>query len=87
MQNISALEASTAARYLRMPEQNLRRFKAFSYVARSWSKSRRVSARVEVGSLGRYTRYIVTNLEGGRGKHLYKKIYSARGQAEIHIKA
>jgi hypothetical protein len=36
--------------------------------------------------LGRDTRYIVTNLEGGRGKHLYEKLYSARGQAENHIK-
>jgi hypothetical protein len=36
--------------------------------------------------MGRDTRYIVTNLEGGRGKHLYEKIYSARGQAENHIK-
>jgi len=37
--------------------------------------------------MGRDTRYIVTNLEGGRGKHLYEKLYSARGQAENHIKA
>ena len=27
--------------------------------------------------MGRDTRYIVTNLEGGRGKHLYEKLYSA----------
>ncbi|CUH38918.1 Transposase DDE domain protein [Jannaschia seosinensis] len=37
--------------------------------------------------MGRDTRYVVTNLEGGRGKHLYEKLYSARGQAENHIKA
>ena len=37
--------------------------------------------------MGRDTRYIVTNLEGPRGKHLYEKLYSARGQAENHIKA
>lgn len=37
--------------------------------------------------MGRDTRYIVTNLEGGRGKHLYEKTYSARGQAENHIKS
>ena len=86
-QNISALEASTAARYARTPGQKLRRFKTFSYAARSWSKPRRVIARVELGPMGRDTRYIVTNLEGGRGKHLYEKLYSARGQAENHIKA
>lgn len=43
-------------------------------------------ARVEVGPLGRGTRYIVTNLEGGRRKHLYEKLYFAWGQAENHIK-
>jgi hypothetical protein len=36
--------------------------------------------------MGRDTRYIVTNLEGDRGRHLYEKLYSARGQAENHIK-
>ncbi len=86
-ENILPLEASTAARYSRNPGQKLRRFKTFSYAARSWSKPRRVIARVEVSPKGRDTRYIVTNLEGGRGKHLYEKIYSARGQAENHIKA
>ena len=86
-ENILPLEATTAARYARNPGQKLRRFKTFSYAARSWSKERRVIARVEVGPKGRDTRYIVTNLEGGRGKHLYEKIYSARGQAENHIKA
>jgi hypothetical protein len=86
-ENISALEAVTAVRYARTPGQKLRRFKTFSYAARSWSKPRRVIARVEVGPMGRDTRYIVTNLEGGRGKHLYENLYSARGQAENHIKA
>jgi hypothetical protein len=81
------LEASTAARYARKPGQKLRRFKTFFYAARSWSKKRRVIARVEVSPNGRDTRYIVTNLEGGRGKHLYEKLYSACGQAENHIKA
>lgn len=86
-EHVLPLEASTAARYARKPGQKLRRFKTFSYAARSWSKPRRVVARVEVSSKGRDARYIVTNLEGGRGKHLYEKLYSARGQAENHIKA
>jgi hypothetical protein len=87
-EHIQALEASTAARYLRGTErQKVRRFKTFAYAAGSWSKVRRVVARIEVSSRGRDTRYIVTNLDGGRGKHLYEKVYSARGQAENHIKA
>ena len=36
--------------------------------------------------MGRNTHFIVTNLMGPRGKHLYEKIYSAHGQAENHIK-
>ena len=84
-EHVQALEASTADRYARKGS-SLRRFKSFSYAARSWSTERRVIARVEVGPMGRDTRYIVTNLEGGRGKHLYEKLYSARGQAENHIK-
>ncbi len=71
----------------RNPGQKRRRFKTVSDAARSWSKPRRVIARVEVSPRGRDTRDIVTNLEGGRGKHLYENIYSARGQAENHIKA
>lgn len=86
-EQIQTLEASTAARYSRNGGQKVRRFKTFAYAAGSWSKARRVVARVEVSSRGRDTRYIVTNLNGGRGKHLYEKVYSARGQAENHIKA
>lgn len=84
-EHVQTLEVSTAERYTRK-RQKLRRFKSFSYAARSWSKARRVIARVEVGPLGRDTRYIVTNIAGGRGKHLYERLYSARGQAENHIK-
>jgi hypothetical protein len=37
--------------------------------------------------MGRDTRFIVTNLTGPRGKHLYEKIYCVRGQADNHIKS
>ena len=84
-EHVRTVEASTSERYARKG-QKLRRFKTFFYAARSWTKDRRVIAQVEVGPMGRDTRYIVTNLEGGRGKHLYEKLYSARGQAENHIK-
>jgi hypothetical protein len=85
-EEVQTLEASTAARYAGNDGQKVRRFKTFTYAAGSWSKPRRVVARVEVGPRGHDTRYIVTNLDGGRGKHLYEKVYSARGQAENHIK-
>ena len=46
----------------------------------------RTIARVEAGPEGADTRFIVTNLEAGRAKHLYERLYGARGQAENHIK-
>ena len=42
-------------------------------------------ARVEATQQGSDVRYIVTNLTG-RGKHLYEKIYCARGKMENLIK-
>jgi len=44
-----------------------------------------VIARVEATQQGSDVRYIVTNLTG-RGKHLYEKIYCARGKMENLIK-
>lgn len=63
----------------------LRRFFQTAYRAKSWKRSRTVIARVEASALGSDVRYIVTNL-AGRAKHLYEKLYCARGQAENLIK-
>ena len=65
----------------------VRRFMQFYDAAESWSRVERIIARVEAGPEGTDTRFIVTNLEGGRAKHLYERLYCARGQAENHIKA
>lgn len=85
--HIVELEESTAARFKAGDGRKVRRFKTFYDAAGSWSRAERIIARVEVGPLGRDTRFIVTNLTGGRGKHLYEKVYCGRGQAENHIKA
>ncbi len=63
----------------------VRRFFQTAYAARSWSKERRVIARVEATALGADVRFIVTNLTG-RSKHLYEKGYCARGAMENLIK-
>jgi len=65
----------------------VRRFAQFYDAAGSWSQTERIIARVEAGPQGTDTRFIVTNLEGGRPKKLYLGLYCARGQAENHIKA
>ncbi len=63
----------------------VRRFHQFQYAAGSWSRREKVIARVEATALGADVRFIVTNLSG-RGKHLYEKIYCARGRMENLIK-
>ena len=64
----------------------VRRFADLRYAAASWRVGRRVIARVEATARGADRRFIVTNLTG-RSKHLYERVYCARGQAENLIKA
>jgi hypothetical protein len=86
--HVEALEKTTTERFRAMPAHGKRRrFKEFHDAAQSWSRVERVIARVEAGPQGPDTRFIVTNLKGGRPKKLYQRLYCARGQAENHIKA
>ena len=52
------------------------------YAARSWSRSRRVVARIEATRKGLDTRYVVTNIGYGTAQWLYDSLYCARGEAE-----
>jgi hypothetical protein len=83
--HVAALEKSAAERVKAAPSGGkLRRFMQFYDAAGSWSRVERIIARVEAGPAGTDTRFIVTNLEGGRAKHLYEWLYCARGEAENH---
>lgn len=65
----------------------VRRFYQTNYAARSWRCERRVIACIEARrGVGVETRFIVTNIPGGRAKHLYEKLYCARGRMENMIK-
>lgn len=66
--------------------EKVRRYGEFRYAAKSWKVERRIIARVEAGSQGADSRFVVTNLSG-LPKALYEKVYCARGQAENLIKA
>ncbi len=66
-------------------KDKLRRFFQTGYRAKSWSRQRKVIARVEATSKGADVRFIVTNLPG-TAKVLYEKIYCARGRMENMIK-
>jgi Transposase DDE domain group 1 len=86
--HVAGLEDSTAARFEAAPSGGkVRRFKEFFDAAKTWSRVRRIVARVEAGSDGTDTRFIVTNLGHGSGRSLYQDLYCRRGQAENHIKA
>lgn len=65
--------------------EKMRRFFQASYAAASWSKPRKIVARVEASEQGSDIRFIVTNLPG-RAKVLYEKVYCARGRMENLIK-
>ena len=86
--HVGAVEASTLARFKADPSGGkVRRFKEFFDAAHTWSRVSRIVARVEAGSEGTDTRFIVTNLAHGSGRSLYQDLYCRRGQAENHVKA
>ncbi len=63
-------------------KDKVRRF----FQAESWRSERRVIARARATTLGSDTRFIVTNIPGGRAKHLCETVYCARGRMENLIK-
>jgi hypothetical protein len=65
--------------------EKLRSFAALSYAAKSWSRQRRITARIEATAKGLDIRYVVTSLKG-TAKHLYETVYCGRGHAENFIK-
>ena len=79
------LDACCVRRALAQAEK-VRDFTWTRYAAKSWSRARRVVARIEVTRKGADVRYVVTNIKGGRARYLYEKVYCARGQAENLIK-
>jgi hypothetical protein len=88
LENVTDLEVSTLARFEASAKTDkVRRFKEFFDGAGSWSRVERIIVRVEVGAQGADTRFIVTNLAGGKAKALYEDVYCRRGAAENHIKS
>jgi hypothetical protein len=72
----------------------LRGYAETRYAAKSWTRERRVVARIEAKESdeddmlrrGLDIRYVVTSLTKGDAEHIYATIYCARGQAENLIK-
>ncbi len=74
-----------AVRRARSRTDKLRRFFQTGYQAGTWSRERKVIARVQASAKGSDIRFVVTNLPG-RAKVLYDKVYCARGRMENMIK-
>ena len=64
----------------------LRRYTETQYRAKSWSRSRRVAARIEASTLGLDIRFVSSNITTGSAEWLYDTLYCERGQAENLIK-
>jgi hypothetical protein len=63
-------------------EDKVRGLTATRYAAKSWTRIRRVIARIEATRKGADVRYVMTDIRYRSAKHLYDKVYCARGQAE-----
>jgi hypothetical protein len=82
-------ELEIAAAEYQQTGKAARVFKQFSYQTRdSWSRARRVVAKVEYLEKGANPRFVVTSLgqEVWEGRRLYEELYCARGEMENRIK-
>jgi len=82
-------ELDRAAANSRRTSKPERRFKNFMWMTRrTWSRRRRIVAKAEWTQGEANPRFVVTSLARGecKAKHLYEKVYCARGDMENRIK-
>ena len=82
-------ELAAAQEHSQRTEKPARRFKDFTWQTReSWSRARRVVAKAEWTRGEANPRFVVTSLarEAHEARHLYEKLYCARGEMENRIK-
>jgi len=82
---MSAVGREQLAERFARTQAKQRMFMELEYAADSWSRQRRVIARLEHSDKGDNPRYIVTNLEQP-GNSVYEQCYCARGEMENRIK-
>ena len=66
--------------------ETTRRYDELRYAAGSWSRRRRVVARVEHSSMDPNPRFVVSNIAALSERALYEDLYCARGDMENRIK-
>ena len=84
-ERVSTLSAKTTASFNSTGEKQ-RNLTSFRHKANSWTKSRRVVAKVEHLEKGLNTRFVVTNLNHDPAVQIYDGIYTGRGDVENRIK-
>lgn len=67
-------------------QERVQLFTEFFYQADTWSKPRRMIAKVEVSEKGDNLRFVVTNFESSQPSFIYHTVYCARGRMENFIK-
>lgn len=81
--------------YAALAERSVRKLGDFLHLAgrgysgkhKRWKRERRVISRARVTDRGLKRRYLVTSLGGYTAERIYDEIYSARGKAELVIRA
>jgi hypothetical protein len=81
----TALLLEKAQRRYQETGEKQRLFTSFSYQAESWSRPRRIIAKVEYTHMGSNQRFVVTNLSRNP-QFVYDDIYVLRGDVENRIK-
>ncbi len=82
---LSAALQQAAAQHFEKHGTKVRWFTEFYYGAKTWSRRRRIIAKIEHTEKGANPRFVVTNLEG-EPEALYDTLYCARGDMENRIK-
>jgi len=73
--------------HVKQQSAGFKRYHSIMYKAASWSKPRKVIAKVEMTDIGKLNvRFISTDMQDAKAKELYEEIYCARGNDELYIK-
>ena len=85
--NVLLKNVETLIKHVQQQPAGFKRYHAFMHQAQSWSKPRKVVAKVEMTDIGKLNvRFISTDMPAAKAKALYEDIYCARGNDELYIK-
>ncbi len=85
LEALSAVQKAKAAQHFKQHASKVRWFTEFYYGAKTWSRRRRIIAKIEHTEKGANPRFVVSNLKG-QPEALYDTLYCARGDMENRIK-